>query len=178
MARGDESARQSRGGLNMVEFTVVAAIIAVLAALAAVAVLGATSTVARSRDISSVQEAVDRFRSETAIYPTTSGTTADGGGVEGTDYFRVVEGAGGVDFDVNDDGDAAGTINVVPIDWDVADPNDPEKVFGDYIAKPRHAAPTGPITINAEGSVNSVVTEAWVVDDQGTVRVLVPKSLY
>ena len=178
MARGDESARQSRGGPSMVEFTVVAAIIAVLAALAAVAVLGATSAVARSRDISSVQEAVDRFHSETAIYPTTSGTTADGDGVEGTDYFRVVEGADGVDFDVNDDGDAA-DINVVPIDWDATDPNDSERTFGgDYVAKPRHAAPTGPITINADGSVNSVVTEAWVVDEQGTVRVLVSKSSY
>ena len=168
-------------GLSVVEFTVVAAVLAVLAALTTVAVMGTTSGVARSRDVSRVQRAVDRFHTVTETYPTASRALPDapgGSGVEGTDFFLVSEGPDGVDFDVDGDGDVTGTIVVAPIEWDAGDPIDPNSMFGDYLPKPRHAEPEEPIRINSTAPGADMLTGAWVLDEEGTVRVLVPRSAY
>ncbi len=175
---GDESTMRSLGGgLSLVEFTVVAAIIAVLVALTAVVIMGPDRTDARASDIARVREAVARFRSETTVYPTRTMTTANRSGTEGTDYFRVIEGPGGVNFDVDGDGNTDDTINVVPIDWNATDPNESSRVFSDFLTMPEHAHPTDPITINADSSLN-VLTDAWVIDANGEVLVLIPRSSY
>ena len=181
MRRIIESLKRDERGLSLLELIVVAAIISILAALTAVAVTGTTSTtraVTRASDISQVQKAVERFDGTAAIYPTTSTAVADSSGTEGTDYFQVVEGAAGVNFDVNGDGDTSDTINVIAIDWDAADPNDSSSVFApNFIGKPKHAEPSAAITINGEAS-NNTLSESWVIDENGTVYVLVQDSVY
>jgi prepilin-type N-terminal cleavage/methylation domain-containing protein len=173
--------RGNERGLTLLELTVVAAIISILAALTAVAVTGTTNTtraVARTNDISEMQKAVERFNGTAAAYPTMSAVVADASGTEGTDYFQVVEGAGGVNFDVNKDGDTTDTINVIPIAWDTVDPNDSTKAFSpDFIGKPKHAEPSTTITINS-GASNNTLSESWVIDSNGTVYVLVAEGVY
>ena len=181
MRRIIRSPRIDERGLSLLELTVVAAIIAILAALTAVAVTGTTSTtrtVTRARDISEMQKAIERFSDEMAIFPTTSTAVADSSGTEGTDYFQVAEGAAGVNFDVNDDGDTTDTVNVIPIDWATADPNDSSVMFDpDFIGRPKHAEPSAAITINGNAT-NNTLTESWVVDENGIVYVLVDPGAY
>lgn len=181
MRRIIESLKRDERGLSLLELTVVAAIISILAALTALAVTGTTKTtraVTRASDISEVQKAVTRFDGAAATYPTTSTAVADSTGTEGTDYFQVVEGAAGVNFDVNGDGDTIDTINVIPINWAAADPNDAASVFSpDFIGKPKHAEPSATITINGNAT-NNTLSESWVIDGNGTVYVLVRESAY
>lgn len=181
MRRIIESLKRDERGLSLLELTVVAAIISILAALTVLAVIGTTSTtraVTRASDISEVQKEVERFNEAAAIYPTTTTAVADSSGTEGTDYFQVVEGAAGVNFDVNGDGDTSDTINMIPIDWAAADPNDSSSVFSpDFIGKPKHSEPSATITINGNAS-NNTISESWVLDENGTVYVLVRDNVY
>ncbi|PPR69548.1 MAG: hypothetical protein CFH02_00482 [Alphaproteobacteria bacterium MarineAlpha3_Bin1] len=76
------------------------------------------------------------------------------------------------------DGDTIDTINVIPINWAAADPNDAASVFSpDFIGKPKHAEPSATITINGNAT-NNTLSESWVIDENGTVYVLVPESVY
>ncbi len=168
-------------GRSLLELTVVAAIISILASLTAVAVTGTTSTarsVSRASDISEMQKAVMRFEGETGTYPTTSTYVADSTGVEGTDYFQVVEGPTGVNFDVNDDGDVTDALNVVPIDWDAVAPDNDARIFAShFIGKLKHADIDSPIMINGNAEYDEL-SQAWVVDETGRVLVLVGTSAY
>lgn len=181
MRRIIESLKHDERGLSLLELTVVAAIISILAALTAVAVTGTTRTtqaVTRTSDISEVQKAVTRFYGSAATYPTTSTGVADSTGTEGTDYFQVAEDAAGVNFDVNGDGDTIDTINVIPINWAADNSNDAASVFSpDFIGKPKHAEPSTTITINGNAT-NNTLSESWVIDENGTVYVLVRENAY
>ena len=172
--------RSDERGLSLLELTVVAAIISILAALTAVAVTGTTSTsrtVTRTSDIAEVQKAVDRFDAEAAYSPTTTTAVANAGGTEGTDYFSVVEGATGVNFDVNGDGDVLDTINVVPLSWTATD-RDSQAFFPIYISKkPKESEPASPVTINGNAT-NNTIPEVWVLGTDGKVLLLVSASNY
>ncbi len=168
-------------GLSLLELTVVAAIISILAGLTSIAVTGVTSSArdaGRTNDVAEMQKTVDRFEGETAgSYPTPTGSLADSAGSEGVDYFQVIEGVSGINFDLNDDGDIDDTINVITIDWTAT--NDDGDVFlSKYVARaPKYAQPDEPVTINGNAS-NNTLSETWVVDEFGTVHVLVSKALY
>jgi hypothetical protein len=116
-----------------------------------------------------MQKIVDRFEGETAgSYPTPTGSLADSSGSEGVDYFQVIEGSAGINFDLNGDGDVDDTINVLPIDWTVT--NDDGDVFlSKYVARiPKYAQPDEPVTINGNAA-NNTLSETWVVDESGAV---------
>ena len=172
--------RSDERGLSLLELTVVAAIISILAALTAVAVTGTTSTartVTRTSDIAELQKAVDRFDAEAAYYPTTTTAAANAAGTEGTDFYQVVEGAAGVNFDVNGDGDTSDTINVVPLNWTATD-RDSKAFFPTYVSKkPKESEPASPVTISGAATFNTI-PEVWVLDANGKVLLLVSESNY
>ncbi len=148
----------------------------ILAALTAVSVTGSTTTsrsVTRASEITELQKAVERFSGVSAAYPTLSRAVADSERTEGIDFFRVSEGAEGINRDVNGDGDVADTINVIPVDWQAQD-HEGNTFVPHYIARePPSAAPADSVRINGSESEHSWVDEPWVIDEDGNVRVLV-----
>ena len=104
--------------------------------------------------------------SEPAIGPGPPQTVINCAGCPLVDVTRVI------------DGDTIDTIKVIPINWAAADPNDAASVFSpDFIGKPKHAEPSATITINGNAT-NNTLSESWVIDENGTVYILVRESVY
>ena len=179
--------RGEQRGLSLLALTVVAAIIAILAALTSVAVTGTTSTtraVIRLSDIAEMQKAVANFAGEhsSSQLPTDSKCVAgefvssqsatsscSTGASAGADYENADENVVGVD--INGDGDLDDTVKVVAIDFAAIANN--KTFFPDYIGSlPNHDTDTVAI------DTGSTTIDAWVVDENGRVVVLITENNY